>query len=74
LRPAALGGGEWFRALERGIEAGGVKNGKLAQRRGTRMPVMPVIRGDAPVRSDAKPGAVSDGNTAVTSSAKAPPR
>jgi hypothetical protein len=34
---------------------------------------MPVSRGRAPVQSDAKPGAVLEGKTANTSSAKAPP-
>src|SRR5439155_22381740 len=40
--------------------------------RGTRLPLMPVILGGAPVNNEANPGAVEDGKTAVTSSAKAP--
>src|SRR5215467_9119483 len=41
--------------------------------RGMRLPLMPVVRGGAPVHKDAKPGAVFEGKTGKTLSANAPP-
>ena len=41
--------------------------------RGTRLPLIPVARGGAPVIKDANPGAVFAGKPAMTSSATAPP-
>src|SRR5262245_16317039 len=45
----------------------------LRGRRGTRLPLMPVSLGGAPVHNVAKAGAVRDGKQDMTSSAMAPP-